>query len=83
MAASIRDIKARVVATKKTAQITKAMNMVSASKLKGAQKATESFRPYMQRVEEIISSVTPKPLTASKFFLMPSTRRRAFSICNE
>ena len=57
MAASIRDIKARVVATKKTAQITKAMNMVSASKLKGAQKATESFRPYMQRVEEIISSV--------------------------
>lgn len=57
MAASIRDIKARVVATKKTAQITKAMNMVSASKLKGAQKSTESFRPYMQRVEEIISSV--------------------------
>lgn len=57
MAASIRDIKARVVATKKTAQITKAMNMVSASKLKGAQKSTESFRPYMRRVEEIISSV--------------------------
>ena len=57
MAASIRDIKARVVATKKTAQITKAMNMVSASKLKGAQKSTESFRPYMKRVEEIISSV--------------------------
>ena len=58
MAASIRDIKARVVATKKTAQITKAMNMVSASKLKGAQKSTESFRPYMKRVEEIISSVS-------------------------
>ena len=53
MAASIRNIKARVVATKKTSQITKAMNMVSASKLKGAQKATESFRPYMDRVEEI------------------------------
>ena len=54
MAASIRDIKQKVVATKKTSQITNAMNMVSASKLKGAQKATESFRPYMQRIEEII-----------------------------
>ena len=57
MAASLRTIKARVDATKKTAQITKAMNMVSASKLKGAQRATESFRPYMKRVEEIISSL--------------------------
>lgn len=54
MGASIRDIKQKVVATKKTSQITNAMNMVSASKLKGAQKSTESFRPYMQRVEDII-----------------------------
>ena len=57
MAASIRNIKARVSATKKTAQITKAMNMVSASKLKGAQNATESFRPYMKHVEEIIANL--------------------------
>ena len=57
MAASIRNIKARVTATKKTAQITKAMNMVSASKLKGAQSATENFRPYMKRVESIISNL--------------------------
>ena len=58
MAASIRNIKARVSATKKTAQITKAMNMVSASKLKGAQNATESFRPYMKHVEDIISNLS-------------------------
>ncbi len=57
MASSIRDIKARVSATKKTSQITNAMNMVSASKLKGAQKATLSFAPYMARVEDIISSL--------------------------
>ncbi len=54
MAASIMNIKQKVVATKKTSQITNAMNMVSASKLKSAQKATESFQPYMQRVEDII-----------------------------
>lgn len=57
MAASIRDIKQKVVATKKTSQITNAMNMVSASKLKGAQRATENFRPYMQRIEEIICNL--------------------------
>lgn len=54
MATSIRDIKQKVVATKKTSQITNAMNMVSASKLKTAQRATESFRPYMDRIEDII-----------------------------
>ena len=57
MAASIRDIKQKVVATKKTSQITNAMNMVSASKLKGAQRSTESFRPYMQRIEEIVCNL--------------------------
>ena len=54
MAASIRDIKQKVVATKKTSQITNAMNMVSASKLKGAQRSAQNFIPYMQRIEDII-----------------------------
>ncbi len=54
MAASIMNIKQKVVATKKTSQITNAMNMVSASKLKSAQRATENFQPYMKRVEDII-----------------------------
>ena len=54
MASSIRDIKARVSATKKTSQITKAMNMVSASKLKNAQNATLGFQPYMEKVEDIV-----------------------------
>ena len=57
MASSIRDIKARVSATKKTAQITKAMNMVSASKLKADQNATLSFRHYMDKVEDIIANL--------------------------
>ena len=57
MASSIREIKARVTATKKTSQITKAMNMVSASKLKGAQVATTNFQPYMSKVEDMIRSL--------------------------
>lgn len=54
MASSIREIKQRVVATKKTSQITNAMNMVSASKLKGAERQTLLFRPYMEKIETII-----------------------------
>ncbi len=57
MAASIRDIKQKVVATKKTSQITNAMNMVSASKLKGAQRQAINFIPYMQRIEDIICNL--------------------------
>ena len=58
MASSIREIKQRVVATKKTSQITSAMNMVSASKLKSAEKQTILFRPYMDKIESIISNLT-------------------------
>lgn len=58
MAASIRDIKQRIVATKKTAQITKAMNMVSASKLKGAERASKNFLPYMNRIETILQNLS-------------------------
>ena len=58
MASSMRDIKAMLSATKKTSQITNAMNMVSASKLRLAQKNALSFYKYMQRVIDIISSLS-------------------------
>ena len=44
--ATLQDIKRKIGAVKKTQQITKAMNMVSASKLRGAQLRMEGFRPY-------------------------------------
>lgn len=58
--ASLRDIKNRIEATKKTSQITKAMNMVSASKLKRVEKKNTSFEPTKTRIklllEDVISS---------------------------
>ena len=45
--ASLRDIKQRINSTKKTSQITKAMQMVSASKLTRAEENAKSFVPYM------------------------------------
>jgi F-type H+-transporting ATPase subunit gamma len=44
--ATLQDIRRKIGAVKKTQQITKAMNMVSAAKLRGAQLRMEGFRPY-------------------------------------
>ena len=44
--ATLQDIRRKIGAVKKTQQITKAMNMVSAAKLRGAQQRMEGFRPY-------------------------------------
>ncbi len=57
MAASMKDIKARIDATKKTSQITKAMNMVSASKMKRAEKAIKQFSHFMEKIEEVVTNV--------------------------
>ncbi len=55
--ASMREIRSRITATKKTSQITKAMNMVSASKLKKAEKSITGFRPLMIRLREMIDNL--------------------------
>jgi F-type H+-transporting ATPase subunit gamma len=55
--ATMREILSRINATKKTSQITKAMHMVSASKLKKADKAISDFRPLMYKLREVIDSV--------------------------
>lgn len=57
MAASIKSIKGKIQATKKTSQITKAMNMVSASKLKGAEKAIANYLPFIQKIENIVANL--------------------------
>lgn len=54
---SMREIKSRITATKKTAQITKAMYMVSASKLKKAEKIIKSYRPLIIKLREMIDNL--------------------------
>ncbi len=50
MAQSSRDIKRRISSISKTQQITKAMEMIAASKLRGAQEMVVSTRPYYERL---------------------------------
>ncbi|WP_461207953.1 F0F1 ATP synthase subunit gamma, partial [Clostridium sp. DL1XJH146] len=55
--ASLRDIKSRITSTKKTSQITKAMQMVSAAKLNRAETNAKSFAPYMDKIQEVVFNV--------------------------
>ena len=55
--ASIKDIKKRIGSVKNTQQTTRAMKMVSAAKLRRAQEAIQSQRPYAQRVRDLISEL--------------------------
>lgn len=84
--ANMRDIKQRINGTKKTSQITKAMHMVSASKLKRAEKTIKSFRPLTDKLEVILSRVfnedpdlrhpmlEPRDIKHSTFILITSDR---------
>ncbi len=55
--ATLRDIKRRINAVKGTAKITQAMKMVAAAKLKRAQKAIESARPYVLKLSDMLSNL--------------------------
>lgn len=55
--ASLRDIKSRITSTKKTSQITKAMQMVSAAKLNRAENNAKAFGPYMNKIQEVVASI--------------------------
>lgn len=55
--ASLRDIKTRINSTKKTSQITKAMQMVSASKMNRAEQNAKKFVPYMDKIQEVVASI--------------------------
>ncbi|MCJ7553226.1 MAG: ATP synthase F1 subunit gamma [Ignavibacteriaceae bacterium] len=55
--ATLRDIKNRIKGVKNTQQITKAMKMVAASKLRRAQEAIINARPYAKRIAEMFSNL--------------------------
>ena len=55
---NLKEIKSRITSVKSTIQITSAMKMVSAAKLKKAQDAIIQLRPYSNKLTEIMSSVS-------------------------
>ena len=55
--ASLKDLKNRISSVKNTQKITRAMQMVAAAKLRKAQEAAESARPYAERIRGVISNL--------------------------
>jgi F-type H+-transporting ATPase subunit gamma len=58
--ATLQEIRRKIGGVKKTQQITKAMNMVAAAKLRGAQIRMENFRPYAGKFLEVINSLSSR-----------------------
>ena len=56
--ASLKDIQIKITGIKKTEQITKAMNMVAAAKLRGAQARMEEFRPYADKFASVMGQLS-------------------------
>lgn len=54
---SLKDVKIKISAVKKTKQITKAMNMVASAKLRKAQERIVRFRPYAQKFYEMLGEL--------------------------
>ncbi|MBP7516632.1 MAG: ATP synthase F1 subunit gamma [Desulfobulbus sp.] len=54
----LKDVKDKINGVKKTAQITKAMNMVASAKLRGAQEKMERFRPYAGKFAEAMRDLS-------------------------
>ncbi|AWB19725.1 F0F1 ATP synthase subunit gamma [Methylobacterium currus] len=55
--ASLKDLRNRITSVKATQKITKAMQMVAAAKLRRAQTAAESARPYAERMAQVLGNL--------------------------
>lgn len=69
--ATLKDIQIKIGAVKKTKQITRAMNMVAASRLRGAQTNMEAFRPYASKFAEVLGSLADRSADEGNPLLTP------------
>ena len=78
--ATLKTIRKRISSVKNTQQITKAMKMVSAAKLRRAQEAAVQARPYAEKMTELLKNVSARVSSEAHPFLTPA-RRKKFSWC--
>ena len=75
--ASLRDIRRRIKGVKNIRQVTKAMNMIAAARLRRAQGKAESARPYAERLTEILRDVVTSSGGAARHSLMATRFKSA------
>ena len=78
--ANLKEIRGRITSISSTMQITSAMKMVSAAKLKKAQDAIVMLRPYSEKLQEIIQNlnVNPDQDIASPYAVQRETKKILF-----
>ncbi len=79
--AALRDIKRKITAVQKTKQITRAMNMVAASKLRTSQQRMENFRPYAVKFMDVLKSLALRVNPTSHPLLAVREPKRIKVIC--
>ena len=75
--ASLRDIRKRIKSTKSTQQITKAMKMVAAAKLRKAQDSIIAARPYAKALDQLIADLAARSESVAHPLLTARPPRRA------
>ena len=78
--ATLKDVQAKISAIKKTKQITRAMNMVAASRLRGAQTNMEAFRPYASKFSEVLGNLSERPVGEAHPLLVPREEVKKINI---
>ncbi len=76
MAENLKDIRRRIKSVKNTQQITKAMKMVAASKLRRAQSRAEAARPYAENLREVLQRVAARTSVVSHPLMAVRTVRK-------
>jgi F-type H+-transporting ATPase subunit gamma len=77
---SLKDVQLKIQGVKKTKQITKAMNMVATSRLRGAQGAMDGFRPYAEKFSEVLGSLAEKAGEEASTLFIPKEDVRKIHI---
>jgi F-type H+-transporting ATPase subunit gamma len=76
----LKEVLLKINGIKKTKQITKAMNMVAASRLRGAQTNMEAFRPYAAKFAEVLGSLADNAGEEANPLLLPKEQPKKVNI---
>ncbi len=78
--ANLKEIRSRISSVNSTKQITSAMKMVSAAKLRRAQDAITRMRPYAEKLHEILQNVSNSPSVAENVYAQEREVKRVLIV---
>ena len=79
--ANLKEVRNRIASVGSTMQITSAMKMVSAAKLKRAQDAVTQMRPYANKLQEILQNVSSSLDSSENAYARNSSSKNVLIIC--